>query len=418
MPTQAPQDLTRREFLKQGMAVVSLGVAVPGVFARAAAAAAAERSAGTGRTLVVVQLAGGLDGLNTVVPYADPAYRDVRAYLAMGEEDLLPLADGFALHPALGGFKQLFDEGKLAVVQGAGYPDPSFSHFKAMDIWQSADPEGVGSTGWLGRYFDGIVDQDGHPLAGLSVGRGLPSAFEAERATLPSVSSIESFTLQPVTPRAEARQASLVSMYDLYRPTGTPFAALLDTTLDSAIASSAALNAAHEVYEPGVTYPESSLASGLRLLAELIDSQGGVTPLRVGHVTLGGFDTHTQQETRLEALLQELGDALAAFWADVSAHGHGGEVVVMTWSEFGRRVKGNAQDGTDHGAVGPMFLVGDAVRGGLHGEPPSLSNLDNGNLRYSVDFRSVYAALLERWLEAPADAILGRHFEPLDVIAV
>jgi uncharacterized protein (DUF1501 family) len=408
---------TRRDFLKRSMAVVSLGLSVPAVFARAAVAARAESSAGAGRTLVVVQLAGGIDGLNTVVPYADGRYRDLRPELAIAETDVLPLDDRLAFNPALASLKGLYDEGKVAVVEGVGYPNPTFSHFKAMDIWQSADPQGNAREGWLGSYFDHLSDAGGHPLAGLSVGRALPSAFESTKTTVPSVESLETFALQAPTAVADKRQGSLVQLYDSYRPETTPFAALLDDTLDSALSSARDLGAAHEAYKPSVTYPESSLASGLQLLAELIDS-GEQTPLRVGHVMLSGFDTHTQQDARLAPLLQQTSEALTAFWRDIEAHGHGDDVVVMTWSEFGRRVPENAQNGTDHGSAGPMFLLGNKVKGGIHGEPPSLTDLDDANLRFTVDFRSVYASVLESWLEASAKDVLGQAFEPLDLFAV
>jgi uncharacterized protein (DUF1501 family) len=165
-----------------------------------------------------------------------------------------------------------------------------------------------------------------------------------------------------------------------------------------------------------VSYPQSSLASGLQLLAELIDSGGADgSPLRVGHVSIGGFDTHAQQPQRLAGLLSETSDALKAFWEDISAHGHGDDVLVMTWSEFGRRVPENGQAGTDHGSAGPMFLIGNALEGGFYGEPPSLTDLDNDNLRFTTDFRSVYATLLEGWLEAPADDILAGRFDSLNL---
>ena len=409
--------VTRRGFIKQSlqsMAVVSLGLGVPNVFAKAAVAASNENSAGVGRTLIVVQLAGGVDGLNTVIPYSDPLYQTSRPQLAIAESEMLVIDDRVAFNPALQGLRQLFDAGQLAVVEGVGYPNPSFSHFKAMDIWQSADPDAKARDGWLGRYFDGLVDAGGHPLSGLSYGRSLPSAFESSVATIPSVGSLETFALAGPQSRAE----SLVQMYDLYRPAGSPFAALLDSTLDNALDSSAQLAAAHASYTPAVEYPQSSLASGLTLMAELIDSGGGQTPLRVGHVVLGGFDTHTQQDSRLDPLLVETSEAISAFWQDIVAHGHGEDVLIVTWSEFGRRVPENAQLGTDHGAAAPMFLIGGKVKGGFYGEPPDLDDLDDGNLRYSVDFRSVYSTVLEGWLEAPAAEILGGNFDQLDFLAV
>jgi uncharacterized protein (DUF1501 family) len=411
--------ISRRNFLKESLAVVSLGLGVPSVFGKAAVAAAAENSAGVGRTLIVVQLAGGVDGLNTVIPYTDPAYRRARPGIAIPRNEMLTLGDQFAFHPSLAQMKEVWDEGRLAVVQGVGYPNPDLSHFKSMDIWQSANPDGVSREGWLGRYFDEVTDAEGHPLAGLSIGRSLPSAFKTPRAPIPSMESLEAFGLRPAFGDKEPlrREASLVRLYDIYQPSNTPFAALLDTTLDDALGSATTLKTAHEVYQPSVTYPESSLASGLQLLAELIDSGEGVSPLRVGHVTLGGFDTHTQEPGNLANLLREASEAITAFWRDIVAHGHGDNVMVMTWSEFGRRVAENAQAGTDHGAAGVMFLLGGGIKGGLYGDPPSLTDLDNGNLRYTVDFRSVYATVLERWLQAPADAILGQRFDQLNLLA-
>ena len=256
---------------------------------------------------------------------------------------------------------------------------------------------------------------EGHPLAGLSVGKALPVAFESQKATVPSVESLDTFSLQG----PDDRSKELLTLYDEYRPAGTPFAALLDSTIDTAMSSSAQLNAAHAAYKPSVTYPQSSLASGLQMIAELIDSgAGGQSPLRVGHVMLSGFDTHTQEVQRLAPLLQETGEALSAFWQDIVAHGHGDDVLVMTWSEFGRRVTENAQDGTDHGSAGPMFLVGNKLKPGFQGQPASLTNLDNGNLRFTTDFRSVYATLLEDWLEADSKAILGDSFPKLGILNV
>ena len=411
--------ISRRDFLKDSLAVVSLGVAVPGVFGRAVVAAAEQKNgrAANGKTLVVVQLAGGVDGLNTVIPYSDGEYRRNRPNLGVREQDMLVINERIAFHPALTEMKSLFEAGKLAVVEGVGYPKPNFSHFKAMDIWQSADPEGEARDGWLGRYFDGLADDQGHPLAGLSVGRSLPYAFQA-KTMIPSIESADSFSIQaPPGSEGEQRTASLLRLYDSYRPSKTSFAALLDTTLDSAHKSSQELATAHAAYKPSLTYPGTSLASGLRLLAELIDSGNGESPLRVGHVTLGGFDTHTQEAGTLNRLLNEASESISAFWNDIEAHGHGDDVLVMTWSEFGRRVYENAQGGTDHGSAGPMFLLGKSVKGGFYGEPPALSNLDNGNLRYTTDFRTVYATVLERWLEAPAKDVLGANFDQLKFLA-
>ena len=269
-----------------------------------------------------------------------------------------------AFHPQIAKLKELLDAGRLAVIEGVGYPQPSFSHFKAMDIWQTADPVAAAGDGWLGRFFESMTDRDGHPLAGPNIGRRLPSAFESREAPVPTVESLETFGLKP-NPGPDGRRASLLRLYDLYRPAGSRLGALLDTTLDNALDSAESLASAHEAYEPAVDYPESSLASGLRLLAELIASNDGPSPLRVGHVMIRGFDTHTGQPQRLSQLLAQTSEALFAFWEDVVAHGHGDDVLVMTWSEFGRRPRENGQLGTDHGSAGPMMLIGNAVKAGF-----------------------------------------------------
>ncbi len=285
----------------------------------------------SGKTLIVVQMAGGIDGLNTVIPYKDPAYRQNRRALGVKEADMLPSNDRIAFHPSFAAMKEVFDQGKMAVIEGIGYPNPNFSHFKAMDIWQFADPEGKTNDGWLGKYFEGLTDIDGHPLSGLSVGSRLPEAFQSTKVSVPAVSSLDTFQLQNSTAdkNPDARRTSLMKLYDVYKPANTRFAALLDTTLENAYQSSLQLSQAHSTYQPSVTYPQTSLATGMRLLAELIDSGGaGGSPLRVGHVVIGGFDTHTNQDATLTRLLKETSEGIRAFWNDVNAHGHGDDVVI------------------------------------------------------------------------------------------
>jgi uncharacterized protein (DUF1501 family) len=289
-----------------------------------------------------------------------------------------------------------------------------------MEIWQSADVDGVAAEGWLAKYFSGLTAEQGHPLSGLSIGRSLPIALRSPKAMVPSVESLETFGLRPAAGDLDpdGRRASLLKLYDVYKPATARFGALLDTTLANANASVNRLNAAHEGYEPAMAYPDTSLGSGLRLLAELIHSQGSdQSPLRVGHVMIGGFDTHTQQPENLARLLRETSEGISAFWRDITSHGHADDVLVMTWSEFGRRVPENAQLGTDHGAAGPMFLLGNSIKGGFYGEPPSMANLDNGNVGYTTDFRSVYATVLEKWLESPSDEILKGRFDQLRMFA-
>jgi uncharacterized protein (DUF1501 family) len=409
--------LSRRNFIQQSLAVVSVGLAVPSVFAKAVALAAEASSVPSvaGKTLVVLQMAGGVDSLNTLIPYKEGAYYDARPTLRVPESDMLIVNESIAFPSQLAKMKDLLDQGNLAVVQGVGYPNPNFSHFKAMDIWQTADPAGAARDGWLGKYFEGLTDAEGHPLVGLSYGNRLPEAFQSNQVSVPAVASLEAYGLQTAfgDRDPERRRTSLMKLYDIYRPANTRFAALLDTTLDSAYRSSLDLQKAHSQYKAAVEYPQSSLSTGLRLLAEYIDSGGG---LRVGHVFIGGFDTHINQKTQLDRLLLQTAEAVHAFWTDIVAHGHGDDVLLVTWTEFARRVKENAQGGTDHGSSGDMFVVG-KVKPGFYGEPSSLTNLENGNLRYTTDFRSVYATLLERWLAAPSEDILGGRHEMLDFLA-
>lgn len=410
--------LSRRAMIRDGLLAVSAGMIMPTVFSRAVLAArnaaqegASWAQAAQQRTLIVVQMAGGNDGLNTIVPYTDSAYYQARPTIGVKASDVLHLDERVGMHPALASFQGLWGQGKLAVVEGVGYPNPNLSHFAAMDIWQTLDLSGQGSTGWLGKYVAGLVDKDGHPFQSLSVGASLPTALQALNADVPVVGDPKAYALQAdagqAKSAAQARVQALLKLYNTY-PQSAPYAALLDATAQSAYTGSQQLRDVESRYQPQATYPSSNLAKGLQTLAEAIVEGLG---LRVGYVTLGGFDTHAQQANTQASLLKDLADSLAAFYADLAAHGASQNVVVMTWSEFGRRVEENASLGTDHGTAAPLFVLGDAVRGGVYGEPPDLNHLDNaGNLTFTTDFRSVYATVLDGWLGAPAQAILGGDF--------
>ena len=410
--------LTRRAMIRDGLLAVSAGMLMPAVFSRAVLAArnaaqdgARWAQAAQGRTLIVVQMAGGNDGLNTIVPYTDSAYYQARPTIGVKAADVLPLDARLGMHPSLAALQPLWTQGKLAVVEGVGYPNPNLSHFAAMDIWQTLDLSGQGSQGWLGKYVAGLVDKDGHPFQSLAIGASLPTALQALNADVPVVGDPKQYALQADAGQpksaADARVQALLKLYNTY-PQSAPYAALLDATAQSAYTGSRQLLDVASRYQPQAKYPGSNLAKGLQTLAEAIVEGLG---LRVGYVTLGGFDTHAQQANTQASLLKDLADSLTAFYADLAAHGASQDVVVMTWSEFGRRVEENASLGTDHGTAAPLFVLGDAVRGGVYGEPPSLNKLDNaGNLVYTTDFRSVYATVLEAWLGAPAQAILGGDF--------
>jgi uncharacterized protein (DUF1501 family) len=314
-----------------------------------------------------------------------------------------------------------------------GYPHPNYSHFKSMDIWQTAQVEGKdGDEGWLAKLVKGVVDPRGHPFAGFAAGGTLPPALMAPDLAVPAVDNVATFKLLP-DPRyavdAPARQQALVNLYNAY-PGAAPFAQVLQSTEQGTLASVDQLQQAHAAYQPapGVEYPKDGFAAGLKLLAETITGNLGV---RVGYITLGGFDTHSGQKVQQARLLQSLSDGLKAFWDDLTAHGVADQVLLMTWSEFGRRVADNASGGTDHGSAAPQFLIGSGgsgsgagagagqgtgtggLKGGHWGDPVNLHDLDKGNLQFTTDFRSVYATVMDGWLGAPADQLLGARFPTL-----
>jgi uncharacterized protein (DUF1501 family) len=409
--------LSRRAMIKDGMLVVSAGMMMPAIFTRGVASARAMAHEGARfslaaaeRTLIVVQLAGGNDGLNTIVPYTDGLYRKMRPTLAIPQEQVLTLDQRLGLHPNLAPLKKLWDAGHLAIVEGAGYPNPSLSHFEAMDIWQTLDLEGGSREGWLGKLVSGWVDKDGHPFRAMNIGTQTALALNSITAPVPSLTSAQSYRLSNDPAEFDggtARQNALMKLYNTY-PRSSPYAALLDATALEAQEGTRQLIEAHTKYQSKVTYPANGFGNGLKVLAEAIVQNLG---LRVGYVTLGGFDTHAGQKGSHDFLMKTLADGLFAFYTDLVDHGKADQVVVLTWSEFGRRVQENGSQGTDHGTAAPMFILGNPVTKGIFGEPPSLSNLDNsGNLKYTVDFRSVYATVLDRWMGASSKEILGASF--------
>jgi len=403
--------------IKDGLLAVSAGMIMPAIFSRGIASAQAQAiegshlaQAGSNRTLIVVQMAGGNDGLSTVVPFTDSLYHQMRPTLAVPGSKVLPLDSRVGLHPNLEPLKKLWDAGHMAVVEGVGYPNQSLSHFQAMDIWQTLDLTGNGSDGWLGKLVSGWVDKDGHPFKAMDIGVQTAQALASISTPVPTLSSVNTYRIYPDpadTDGGNARMKALMNLYNSY-PKTSPYAALLDATALNAQEGSHELQTANAAYHTTVTYPTGPFAAGLKVLAEAIVQGLG---LRVGYVTLGGFDTHANQSTTHDLLMKTLADGLAAFYSDLEQHGKADNVVIMTWSEFGRRVEENGSQGTDHGTAAPMFILGNPVNKGVFGEPPSLSSLDtNGNLKYSVDFRTVYATVLDRWLGASSHDVLGGTF--------
>jgi uncharacterized protein (DUF1501 family) len=409
--------LSRRAMLRDGMLVVSAGMVMPAIFSRGVASAKAMTlegsrfsQAASDRTLIVVQMAGGNDGLNTVIPYTDSQYRTLRPTIAIPEASVLTLDGRLGLHPNLAPLKKVWDSGHMAIVEGAGYPNPSLSHFQAMDIWQTLDLTGNGREGWLGKLVAGWVDQDGHPFKALNIGVQTAQALSSISAPVPTMANTKSYRLAPDPLDRDGGQGRLQALMKLYNsyPKTSPYAALLDATALDAQEGGRQLRGAEAQYHPSVTYPTGPFGAGLQVLSEAIVEGLG---LRVGYITLGGFDTHANQKVTHDTLMKTLADGLSAFYTDLINHGKADNVVIMTWSEFGRRVEENGSQGTDHGTAAPMFVLGNPISKGIYGEPPSLTSLDSaGNLKYTVDFRSVYTTVLDRWLGASSKEVLGGSF--------
>jgi uncharacterized protein (DUF1501 family) len=377
------------------------------------AALGAERSGEN--ILVVVQLSGGNDGLNTVVPYGDDRYRAARVSLAIDKSQALALEQGLGLHPSLSGFAKLWENQQLSIVQGVGYPNPNRSHFESMDIWHAAQakPEKQ-QGGWLGRTFESQKDSLAKRADSVALHLGdepQPLALASRSIATPSVRSLERFKLE--TGGDPARRSMIETATQLPRTTGSDLLKFVQTTTAAALEASQRIEAAAKDYKTPISYPTTVLATKLKSVAQLIDA-GLAT--RVYYVALDGWDTHSNQAAAHAGLLTQLGDALAAFVEDLAAHGHGQRVATLVFSEFGRRVKENASRGTDHGAAAPVFLAGGKVKAGLIGKHPPLDDLDDGDLKHHTDFRQIYAALLENWLGWPSAPILGDMFKPLELL--
>ena len=399
---------TRRDFLAGTLLSSAAGLVVPPALAKGVLAAANDQ-VHNDHVLVVLQLGGGNDGLNTVVPYADAAYHTARPTLGLTPDKVLHIDDNLGLHPALTGIKKLYDQGHVAIVQGIGYPQPTYSHFEALHVFEYADPQRRQTEGWLGTLLAKQLDAQGHALACCAVGQAsTPTELRASGATVSVIDSVSSYQVQGGAGRTVAAPA-------LYKATPGIYGVLFDQALSTAEAGIKALQDASKYtpsaqYEPkGVVYGSKvDLASALQLAAQLIVTQPAT---KIVHVVLGGFDTHQQETARHDSLMAYVDSAVSAFWADMQAHQQDHRVTMFSWSEFGRRVVENGSAGTDHGAAAPMFVIGGALHGGLLGEAPSLTDLvDGGNLKYTVDFRSVYQSLIRDWLGGDAGAVLGGSF--------
>lgn len=403
---------TRREFLRltgSGVGLLAFSSYAPSFLVNSAlgASPAPEKDR---PILVVVQLAGGNDGLNTLVPFEDASYYRLRPTIGVTKDQVLRLNDTHGLHPSCTALHSLFKDGKLAIVQNVGYPNPNRSHFRSSEIWETASETGEFlPTGWLGRYMDNActgAPAPEHDPVGVHVTNGVPQSFLAAH-------DHPTFGLSADSRFRRGGKENLKFLESIVEePAGAKNenASFLQHTMMDALVTEKRVQRVLADYRPSATYPGSPFANSLRNVAALIAA--GLST-RVYFVSLSGFDTHSNQTGQHQNLLSTLSDGLAAFQKDLEAHQLDGMVATMTFSEFGRRPSENESRGTDHGTAAPLFVMGSKVHGGLHGTPPDLALQKNQDLTFTTDFRSVYATMLEKWLTCPAAPVLGKAFPPV-----
>jgi uncharacterized protein (DUF1501 family) len=361
----------------------------------------------TNRTLVVLELAGGNDDLNTVVPYTDNLYTQVRSRVGIPASSVMQLDSRLGLNPVMTGLKSLWDANRVAVVENVGYPNSSLSHFAARDVWHTADPLLAQRYGWLGRWADRHIAGNGNPLACTAISQSLPRTLLAENVGVPSFVNLASYQYQTDGAYPGDRNNQIRTFltqngveYEIANAVGT-----LSRVGEDAMSSSNILQTVGTGYVSSGSYPAGTLGAGLLLIAQIVNANVGA---RILYITFGGFDNHAAQNVDHDPLLTTVSQGIKALIDDLDAHGKSHDVLLMTWSEFGRRVQDNGSNGTDHGTMGAHFVVGDAVKSGIYGGVPDLANLDrNGNRTMQNDFRSYYGTILQDWLGADAAAILG-----------
>lgn len=412
--------LTRREFLGN-TGVAALGLTLPAFLGHTALAVG--KSAGwepgsaaalpgflDDHVLVVIQLSGGNDGLNTVIPHSDDNYYKLRPRLALRGQ--IRVNDEIALNNDLAPLRGLWDAGNMAVIEGVGYPNPDRSHFRSMEIWHTgSDSDVYEYSGWIGRYFDNSCQGRPQSTAGVYLGNELPQAFFGDKGMGVSFSSPEDFGYVAGDKGDDSRSFRRINSTSLATPNES--LDFLRHMTEGAMSSADRVHEIAKLSKNEIRYPDTPLARSLSTVARLISGGLGT---RLYYASHGGFDTHANQLGQQERLLRQWSEAVAAFMTDLSRLKQTRRVVVMTFSEFGRRVEENASGGTDHGTAAPVFLIGEPVRGGLHGARPSLTDLDAGDLKFTTDFRSVYASVLDQWFAGDPKVVLGREFDRLPLI--
>ncbi|MGH2443611.1 MAG: DUF1501 domain-containing protein, partial [Chloroflexota bacterium] len=401
---------SRRDFLKTTVGALAAAPVLPHMMLNSALAQKASSAPTNGPILVVVQLSGGNDGLNMIVPFSSSQYYQDRPTINVPAKNVIPIDNSVGFNPNLKALKPIYDQGKLAIVQGVGYHNPTLSHFQGTTIWETADPSGLSQTGWLGRFMDAELAGDKNPFSAIALGPMLPQTLISLRSPATSLDSVKSFRFLLNRSTAKPIMDAYATMYR--DPATTPqYVSLIRSSGRDAQQGVADLQALSTKYTASVQYPKTPLGYDLQLVAQIISAGLGT---RIFHVTLGGFDDHVAEVYTHFRLMQTLGDALAAFYQDITGMGKADQITVMSFSEFGRRVKENAGRGTDHGTAAPMLVMGGKVKGGLLGQDPILSTLDgNGDLEFGIDFRSVYGSILDKWMGASSQSILGGSYESL-----
>jgi uncharacterized protein (DUF1501 family) len=382
-------------------------------------------------TLVVLQLTGGNDMLNTIVPYGDSLYYDNRKTVRIAEEDVLHIDNHVGFHPSMRAIKPFWDKGNMAIIAGVGYPNPNYSHFRSMDIWYTCEPETMATDGWLGKMVKEIDPKAENVLTAVNFGRGLPRALSLSGVPVASVAQLDSYGLLTSLSSVSQRQSALEVFSCLYddgwndqgqpsvksmqppQPGDEVLRYMGQTGLDAQKGADI-LRTASGKYHSTVEYPNGPLAGSLKGIAQVKLAGLGT---RVFYTSHGTFDTHATQLPAHAKLWQEVSEGVAAFFDDLRAHDEADDVILLIWSEFGRRVKDNGA-GTDHGAGSVAFILGDRVKGGMYGEYPSLKkdDLTGGNLKYNVDFRSTYASILDQWMQIDAKPIVNGKFEEFAIV--
>jgi len=368
------------------------------------------------KSLVIVQLAGGNDALNTIIPYGDGLYYDWRKDVRIEQDKVLPINDYLGFNPALASIKSLYDQNEVAIINGVGYPDPNRSHFRSIDIWATGESKGIGESGWLGRAMRELDPKAENPIIGVNFGKGLPRALSLRGVPVASVSDLENYGLLPDIKVEQSRDLALSAFSQIYGSAMAHDAVsqFIGQTGIDALKGADILRSAPEQYSSSIEYADNPISQSMKNIAQVLTADIGT---RVFYTTYGSFDTHAAELDTHTRLWTETSNAISDFMSDMKEHNLQDDVLVLVWSEFGRRIKDNSA-GTDHGSGGVAFAIGGDVQGGLYGDYPSLKESDQleGDLHFNNDFRGIYATIAERWLGVDPDTVSNGRFEQQDFL--